>query len=126
MRGYIVNKKNILSLTDARKRIFELVDRIQESGSYFILTEHGRPKAVLLSADWFESILETLELMTEFPHLDEEIRKAREELIAGKTVALHQILQQPALVADKGGKYAVSRTVHKTRAKRSRKPKQGR
>lgn len=49
------NKKTI-SLTEARKNIFLLADSVQNSGNYYTLTERGRPKAVLLSEEKFNSL----------------------------------------------------------------------
>lgn len=46
--------RDILSLTEGRKRIFELADRVQDGESYITLTEHGHPKVVLMSAAMFD------------------------------------------------------------------------
>ena len=53
--------RNIVSLTDARKRLFEIIEETQEVGNHFILTKHGKPYAVILSADDFEKIKSNLE-----------------------------------------------------------------
>jgi prevent-host-death family protein len=50
--------KNILPITEARKNIFALAENVQSQKSYYTLTEHGRPKAVLVSAEKFEELLE--------------------------------------------------------------------
>jgi prevent-host-death family protein len=48
--------KNILSLTEARKNIFSLVDEVNKENTTFILTEHGRAKAALISIALFDRI----------------------------------------------------------------------
>lgn len=40
---------------------------------YYTLTDKGRPKAVVMSAEEFESWAETLEVMRDFPNLDKDI-----------------------------------------------------
>lgn len=126
MKGYKVNKDNIFSITEARRRIFDLAEEVQEPGSYYVLTEHGKPKVVMMSSGWFESLIETIELLEDFPMLDKEIREAREAFTTGKTVALENMLTQHMCAADKGGTYAVPRRSVKKRAKRTRKNKQKR
>lgn len=48
--------RNIISLTETRKRLFEIAEEVQEKNNHFVLTKHGRPYAVILSADDFEKI----------------------------------------------------------------------
>ena len=50
--------KNVLSVTQARKDIFNLTHEIQQGNKHYTLTERGVPKAVLLSFESFEKMLE--------------------------------------------------------------------
>jgi prevent-host-death family protein len=50
--------KTTLSITEARKNIYAIADEIQKAEKYYTLTEHGRPKVVMLSAEEFESLTE--------------------------------------------------------------------
>ena len=70
-----MSSKNILSITEARKNIFKLSDNVQKAGVYYTLVQHGRPKAVLMSADQFDSWQETMEVMRDFPDLKNDIKK---------------------------------------------------
>lgn len=54
--------ENYVSLTEARKKIFELAQQVQNPGQYIILTEKGEPKAVMFSFSEMESVFETLEI----------------------------------------------------------------
>ena len=49
-----------LSITEARKRIFELAEEVQTLGVHYTLTEKGRPRAVLISPEEYEGWTETL------------------------------------------------------------------
>lgn len=45
----IMNIQNIVPITRARKEIFSITDAVQEKNTVYILTEHGKPKVVILS-----------------------------------------------------------------------------
>lgn len=50
--------KTTLSITSARKNIFNIAEKVQKGDTYYTLTERGCPKMVMLSAEKFESLLE--------------------------------------------------------------------
>jgi prevent-host-death family protein len=52
-----------ISLKEARDRFSELVDKADRLSERFVVTKNGAPKAVVMSAQEFESWMETLEFM---------------------------------------------------------------
>ena len=76
--------KNTLSISEARKKFFEMAEAVQKPGVYYSLTDKGRPKAVMLSYEEYESIIETLEVMAEMPELEKDIKESREAYKSGK------------------------------------------
>lgn len=48
--------KNIISITEARSKIFSIVERISKYGSEYVLTKEGKPEAVLLSVKRFDEL----------------------------------------------------------------------
>jgi prevent-host-death family protein len=52
-----------LSLTELRPRLPEIIDRVHRYFDRFFITRHGRPEAVILSAEDFEGLLETLDIL---------------------------------------------------------------
>lgn len=64
----------ILSLSEAKIKLSELVDRVQSMDEEFIITKNGRASAVLVSPDEFESWKETIEIRSD-PDLMKEIKK---------------------------------------------------
>lgn len=78
--------KTTISTTEARKNIFKITEDVQKPGSYYTLTENGKPKAVLLSADEHESLIETLEILSD-PRAVANIKKAEEEFARGEYVS---------------------------------------
>jgi prevent-host-death family protein len=121
-----MNLKNILSITEARKNIFKIANEVQKKGARFVLTEHGKPKVVIMSADEFDSWQETMEVMREFPDLDKDIKETDRAIKNGEYknwTTLEQLLAREGFqVADKSlKKYEVS-TKSKTKGgKRTKK-----
>lgn len=116
-----MNPKTTISISEARKRIFQLAEKVQTPGVYYTFTEKGRPKAVLLSAEEFDSILETMEVMREFPNLDKDIAEAEKEYRNGDYITLEELLAKEGfVVAEKNNKYGLSTRGAKKSAKRNR------
>jgi antitoxin YefM len=53
------------SLTEARDRLSEIVERVATTGDVFTITRHGRPMAVVLGYDEYESLIETLNVLAD-------------------------------------------------------------
>lgn len=60
-----------LSLSEAKMKLSELIEKVQSTDAEFVITKNGRPAAVLVSPDEFEGWRETIaikadgDLMTE-------------------------------------------------------------
>jgi len=78
-----MNTKTTLTITEARKNIFDVAKKVQKSGIHYTLTDKGRPKVVIMSAEEFESWQETLEVMRDFPNLDKEITEVDKAVKSG-------------------------------------------
>jgi prevent-host-death family protein len=75
------------SLTDARDRLSEIVDSVAGSGEAFTITKHGRPMAVILSYDEYESLIETLNVFSDadtMAAIEEARREALEDADEGR------------------------------------------
>lgn len=61
----------ILSLSEAKMKLSELIEKVQSTDAEIVITKNGRPAAVLVSPDEFEGWRETIaiksdqDLMTE-------------------------------------------------------------
>ncbi|MEN8246068.1 MAG: type II toxin-antitoxin system Phd/YefM family antitoxin [Thermodesulfobacteriota bacterium] len=64
----------ILSLSEAKMKLSELIDRVQSTDAEVIITKNGRPAAVLVSPDEFDGWRETLSIQSD-PDLMIEIKK---------------------------------------------------
>ncbi len=106
-----MDAKHTLSITEARKRIFDIADDVQKPGAYYVLTEKGRPKAVVLSAEEYDGLIETLEVYHQFPNIEEDIKRAEKDYEEEKTISLEELLAEHGLVVQDKGKtpYVASR-----------------
>lgn len=90
----MMSSKNTITITEARKRIFQLANDVQKQSSYYTLTEGGKAKAVLMSADEFDSWMETLEILSESPEIVNDVKEAREDYKKGKFITLDKYLEK--------------------------------
>ena len=109
-----MDTKTTIPITEARKKIFAIVDEIQHSGIYYTFTKNGRPKAVMISAKEFESWHETLEVMRDMPDLDKDIKELKRDLKSGA------YKRYPTLEEVFAKNHAVSHSNKTQGAKRSR------
>lgn len=78
-----MNMKHIISVTEARKRLFDIVSEVVSPAVVYTLTERGAPKAVIMSATEYESWVETMEVMRDSPNILKTVREAREDWKSG-------------------------------------------
>jgi prevent-host-death family protein len=50
--------RTTLPISEARKRFFTIAEEVQKPNTYYTLTERGRPKAVIVSANRFEALVD--------------------------------------------------------------------
>ncbi len=72
-------------LSEAKDRLSALVDEADQTHEIVQITRHGRPAAVLMSADDLESLQETIFWLSQ-PGIREEIDSGRREHAEGGTV----------------------------------------
>jgi prevent-host-death family protein len=54
-----------LSLSEAKMKLSELIDRVHSTDEEVVITKNGRPAAVLISPDEFESWKETIAIKSD-------------------------------------------------------------
>ena len=74
-------------LTEARNRLSEIVDEVTTTGSEFVITRHGRPAAVVIGYEEYESLLETLNILADEGTMT-ALAEAEADLAAGDLAAL--------------------------------------
>jgi len=72
-----------LSITETRNNLLDLIRRAKNILERVIITKNGKPEAVLVSYEEYESWLETIEI-TRDAQLMKDINKARADIKAGR------------------------------------------
>ena len=117
--------RTTIPISEARRRIFEIREELRVPGRYYTLTEKGRPAIVMLSAEEFESLIETLEVMRDFPDLKKDIMESEKEYKSGKYksyITLDELLEEEKITAiKKVNKNVIRSTPKASRGKRTKK-----
>ena len=74
-----------MSISAAKAKLHELVDDAARTHEHITFTKNGSPAAVLISADEWESIQETLFWQSQ-PSIHENIAQAEQDIVTGNTV----------------------------------------
>jgi PHD/YefM family antitoxin component YafN of YafNO toxin-antitoxin module len=117
-----MKKNTTLSITNARKEIFDIAKDIDSTKSIYTLTEHGKPIVVMLAADTFESWEKTLSLSSALPNLETDMAEAESQVKANQYISLASLFaEQGFLVQDASQHvYVPHRSVKKSKARRKK------
>ncbi len=66
-------------LTEVRDRLSEIIDEVAATNEQWVITKHGRATAVIMSFDEYESLVETLNILSDREAMD-AIAEAEAEL----------------------------------------------
>ena len=82
-----------LPVSDAKQRFTELVKGAEECFDRYLVTRNGKDAAVVMSAEEYESLLETLDILANRREV-RAIREASAQARRGETVSLKKYLEQ--------------------------------
>ncbi|WP_322762217.1 type II toxin-antitoxin system Phd/YefM family antitoxin [Frankia sp. Cr2] len=80
-----------LPLAEVKARLSELVTRVQQQHDQVTVTRNGRPAAVVVSVEEWESLHETLAILADTETVA-AIRDAREEVARGEVYTTEEVL----------------------------------
>lgn len=83
-------KKKFIGTDDLRKRLTDILDRLPETGGEIVVTQHGKPQAVLLDLAAYLNLYETLEDLQR-PGFIKSIYKELKEIDKGKGISHEQL-----------------------------------
>lgn len=114
LRKENMNIKTTLSATEVRNNFFDILDEIEQTNVPYTITRAGKPKAVIMNAEEYESWMETLDIMSN-PETVRGIEEGRKDLKEGRYITLEEFMAKNklAVIRDKGGEYTVVRTKEK-------------
>lgn len=79
-----------IPITEAKARIAELADRVAREHDHFTITRNGRADVMLISVAEYESMRETLDLLSDDEALV-DLRQSREDFDAGDTFSMDEV-----------------------------------
>jgi antitoxin YefM len=79
-----------IPITEAKARIAELADRVAREHDHFTITRNGRADVMLISVAEYESMQETLDLLSDTEALA-DLRQSREDFATGDTFTLDEV-----------------------------------
>lgn len=82
--------EKIISITNGRRNLFKIAEEVQLPNTFYKLTVDGSPKIVMMSHDEFQSIMETLEILSD-PKIMNDLKKSEEDFKKGNYVSLEEI-----------------------------------
>ncbi|ABW27741.1 type II toxin-antitoxin system Phd/YefM family antitoxin [Acaryochloris marina] len=83
-----------LTITETRKQLLTLPEQLTDEP--VIITKHGKPAMVALGYEQFESIMETLEVLSD-PELMNILRQSLAQADQGETLALEDAIAKLGL-----------------------------
>jgi len=95
--------KKTISITEGRKRLFKIAEEVQKPDSQYVFTVEGKPGIVLMSADEYDSLMETMEILSN-PEIIRDIKQAEKDYREGRYTNWEEVkkelgmMKEPAVV----------------------------
>ena len=81
---------NTVSATDARAKLYDLLEEVEKLSKRVIITSHGKTKAVLVNADELEGLEETLEVLRDKDAMA-SIERSKKDIKAGRLYTFKEV-----------------------------------
>jgi len=86
----------IVPFTEARARLTELLDDVEARHEHLVITRKGRPAAVVVSPEEWDTIEETLAVLQDDETLD-DLRESGGDVQAGRLFSLDEVRRELGL-----------------------------
>lgn len=83
--------QNVISVTEARKNLLQLVDKVDAEYTRVDVTKNGKVKASIVSPEYLEALEETIYTLT---HSMDDIREAEENFKNGDFISLEDLKKE--------------------------------
>jgi prevent-host-death family protein len=87
--------EKILPITDLQRRAGQIVDALRESDEPVVITQRGRPAAILISAEKYRRIEEDLGRLDDL-EMEEMVREGKAEVASGNTISHREVKRRIA------------------------------
>ena len=87
---YNYDMGDLITISDARATLPDLVDKISNNMDRVTITVNGKAKATMISSEELESLEETAEVLS-IPNIKKDILKSKRQIKAGNFVTLSDL-----------------------------------
>ena len=92
-----MSEEIILSITQARKKIFEVAEQVS-AGEDYILTERGSAKVVMISAKKYAQWKKTIQILNKVPELADEMLSREENIKMKNYIRLEKAIEDEGFI----------------------------
>ena len=89
----MISTKNILPVTTVKRDLMKLLKKVVAEGDPLIITRDGQAAGVLMSAEEYEGLMETLEILSD-KALIRSLKRAEKEFGRGRVFSHKQIFEE--------------------------------
>jgi prevent-host-death family protein len=89
----MITIKNILPVTTVKRDLMKLLKSAKADGSTFLITKDGRAEAVLMSAEEYEGLIETLAILSHKKTVA-DLKKAKNDVKSGRLYRYDQVFDE--------------------------------
>lgn len=82
--------KTTLPATEVRKNFFDILDEVSQANVPYTITVKGKPKAVIMNAEEYESWAETLDIMSD-PEAVKGIEAGEKDIAEGRYSTFEEV-----------------------------------
>lgn len=85
--------KNILPVSTVKKNLMQLLKQLESESSSIVITRDGKAAGVLMSADEYEGLLETMEIVRD-PEIMQALKRGEEDYKKGKYYTHEEVFKE--------------------------------
>ena len=85
-------RKRFIGTDELRKELSDILDKLPNEGGEIVVTQHGKPQAVLVDLESYLNLYETLEDLQR-PGFIESLHKEAEKVRSGQGITHEQLLK---------------------------------
>lgn len=89
----MITTKNIIPVTTVKRDLMKVLKRLGEEGDPVVITKDGKAAAVLMSSEEYESLIETLEILSDKALL-RSLRRAEEDFRKRRSYTHEQVFRE--------------------------------
>jgi len=88
-----------MALRAAKNRFSQLPRRVNDSQTVIPITRQGRPVMALMSWEMFESLVDTIEILSD-PEIKSQIKDSEKAIAEGRTVPFSEVMAELGIRLD--------------------------